>query len=118
MSLDTLIASHLLAPTHLPRASGATALVLMGGGARTAYQAGVLRAIAHMKPAAASEAFPFQLLLGTSAGALNATYLASQVGQGWAALPDWPRSGCKCGPTKSTAWTHHAGRAPTSFWRG
>jgi NTE family protein len=87
MSLDTLIASHLLAPAHAQRRSGATALVLMGGGARTAYQAGVLRAIAHMKPAGTNEAFPFQLLLGTSAGALNATYLASQVGQGWEALP-------------------------------
>ena len=87
MSLDTLIASHLMRPAHPVRSSGSTALVLMGGGARTAYQAGVLRAITHMKPAGASEAFPFQLLLGTSAGALNATYLASQVGRGWAALP-------------------------------
>jgi len=96
MSLDTLIASHLLAPAHPMRSSGATALVLMGGGARTAYQAGVLRAIAHLKPAAASEAFPFQLLLGTSAGALNATYLASQVAQRSAQVyrldaPRWSR---------------------------
>ena len=72
---------------NAPAPSASTGLVLMGGGARTAYQAGVLRAIAHMKPSSASEAFPFQLLLGTSAGALNATFLASQAGLGWSALP-------------------------------
>ena len=87
MSLDTLIASHLpnAAPPACPGAG--MALVLMGGGARTAYQAGVLKALAHMKPTGADDAFPFQLLLGTSAGALNATYLASQVALGWNALP-------------------------------
>ncbi|WBY03899.1 patatin-like phospholipase family protein [Ramlibacter tataouinensis] len=59
------------------------ALVLMGGGARTAYQAGVLQAIASMlrlQPQAA--AFPFQVLVGTSAGALNVAYLASTATQG------------------------------------
>ncbi|WP_342131394.1 patatin-like phospholipase family protein [Hydrogenophaga sp. OTU3427] len=87
MSLDTLIASRL--PNAPPPAcpGAGMALVLMGGGARTAYQAGVLKALAHMKPAGAAEAFPFQLLLGTSAGALNATYLASQVALGWGGLP-------------------------------
>jgi len=47
-------------------------LVLMGGGARTAYQAGVLQALAALikPPAGKANAFPFQVLVGTSAGAL------------------------------------------------
>ncbi len=85
MALDTLIASSLLAPATQP-ASGC-ALVLMGGGARTAYQAGVLKALARMRPAQGSDAFPFAMVLGTSAGALNATWLASQALLGWSALP-------------------------------
>jgi NTE family protein len=63
-------------------------LVLMGGGARTAYQAGVLQALAALikPPAGKAAAFPFQVLVGTSAGALNATYLASRAIDGLAAL--------------------------------
>jgi len=63
-------------------------LVLMGGGARTAYQAGVLQALAALikSPAGKADAFPFQVLVGTSAGALNATYLASRAIDGLAAL--------------------------------
>ena len=87
MALDTLIASNLLAPEQARPVTGGCALVLMGGGARTAYQAGVLRALARMKPEEAPDAFPFSLLLGTSAGALNATWLASQAMLGWHALP-------------------------------
>ena len=50
----------------------------MGGGARTAYQVGVLRALASMlaRQAPAAQTFPFQVLIGTSAGALNASFLA------------------------------------------
>jgi len=63
-------------------------LVLMGGGARTAYQAGVLQALAALikPPNDKADAFPFQVLVGTSAGALNATYLASRAIDGLAAL--------------------------------
>ncbi|MEY3116532.1 MAG: hypothetical protein RL629_351, partial [Pseudomonadota bacterium] len=63
-------------------------LVLMGGGARTAYQAGVLQALAALikPPNNKADAFPFQVLVGTSAGALNATYLASRAIDGLAAL--------------------------------
>lgn len=63
-------------------------LVLMGGGARTAYQAGVLQALAALikLPNHKADAFPFQVLVGTSAGALNATYLASRAIDGLAAL--------------------------------
>ncbi len=51
-------------------------LVLTGGGARGAYQAGTLRAVAEI----ASEigiAQPFPIMTGLSAGAMNASYLAA-----------------------------------------
>jgi NTE family protein len=51
------------------------ALVLAGGGARAAYQVGVLRAIADWLPKNAP--CPFEVLVGTSAGAINATAIAS-----------------------------------------
>jgi NTE family protein len=71
-----------------PTQSITRGLVLMGGGARTAYQAGVLQALAALikPPAGKADAFPFQVLVGTSAGALNATYLASRAIDGLAAL--------------------------------
>jgi NTE family protein len=50
------------------------ALVLPGGGARSAWQVGVLRAIAGWYPVRAQ--LPFQVLCGTSAGAINAAVLA------------------------------------------
>jgi NTE family protein len=49
-------------------------LVMAGGGARAAYQAGVLKAIAKMLPDGAPN--PFHVLCGTSAGAINAAALA------------------------------------------
>ena len=49
-------------------------LVLPGGGARAAYQVGVLRAIADLLPARSSN--PFPVVTGTSAGAVNATAIA------------------------------------------
>ena len=71
-----------------PTQSITRGLVLMGGGARTAYQAGVLQALAALikPPNNKADAFPFQVLVGTSAGALNATYLASRAIDGLAAL--------------------------------
>ncbi|XQW83683.1 patatin-like phospholipase family protein [Thalassotalea piscium] len=50
------------------------ALVLTGGGARAAYQVGVLSAIAKYIPR--HHASPFPILCGTSAGAINSTALA------------------------------------------
>ena len=79
MSLSTIINAGLVQP-GTPK----HALVLMGGGARTAYQVGVLKAIGAMlrlQPGAAS-AFPFEVLVGTSAGAMNIAYLASVASQG------------------------------------
>jgi len=52
------------------------ALVLPGGGARSAYQVGVLKAIAGWYPAGSP--LPFPVLCGTSAGAINAAVLASR----------------------------------------
>ncbi|MCR4298109.1 MAG: patatin-like phospholipase family protein [Gallionella sp.] len=49
-------------------------LILTGGGARAAYQAGVLKAIAEFLPRRAHN--PFPVICGTSAGALNAATLA------------------------------------------
>jgi NTE family protein len=53
-------------------------LVLSGGGARGAYQVGVLRAIAQFLPRRAP--IPFKIICGTSAGAINAASLASHAG--------------------------------------
>lgn len=54
-----------------------TALVLPGGGARGAFQVGVLRAIAELLPKGAHN--PFPILSGTSAGAINSVVLASKA---------------------------------------
>ena len=54
-----------------------TGLLLSGGGARAAYQLGVLQAIDELRLAHGAPAGnPFQVICGTSAGALNATALA------------------------------------------
>jgi len=52
-------------------------LVLPGGGARAAYQVGVLKAVADMLPRRARN--PFPVIAGTSAGAVNAAVLASRA---------------------------------------
>ncbi|PIP78852.1 MAG: patatin [Gammaproteobacteria bacterium CG22_combo_CG10-13_8_21_14_all_40_8] len=49
-------------------------LVLTGGGAKAAYQVGVLKAIIELTPQ--DHPFPFQVISGSSAGAINATVLA------------------------------------------
>ncbi len=54
------------------------ALVLTGGGARGAYQAGVVEAV-HEIAARLGVARPFQTLTGVSAGAINASFLAAQA---------------------------------------
>ena len=53
-------------------------LVLTGGGARAAYQVGVLRALSEMLPT--KSPCPFPIICGTSAGAINATVLAANAG--------------------------------------
>ena len=95
MSLATVMYAGLTRPTRPIHA-----LVLMGGGARTAYQVGVLRALGSMlglRPAPPS-AFPFQVLVGTSAGALNVAYLAGTATAGLQAFEQlsqfWGRLHC------------------------
>jgi len=52
-------------------------LILTGGGARAAYQIGVLKAISESMPRRAR--CPFPIICGTSAGALNAAALAANA---------------------------------------
>jgi NTE family protein len=60
-----------------------TALVLSGGGARAAYQVGVLRALAKLRREALGPRLrllnPFGVISGTSAGAINAAALAANA---------------------------------------
>lgn len=65
----------MLNPSFIPPTTG---LVLGGGGARAAYQVGVLEAIADLRKAAGAtaQANPFPIITGTSAGAINAAALA------------------------------------------
>lgn len=53
------------------------ALVLPGGGARGAFQVGVLKALAELLPRRAPN--PFRIISGTSAGAINTIVLASRA---------------------------------------
>ena len=52
------------------------ALVLTGGGARSAYQVGVLLALAELWPRSRN---PFQIIIGTSAGGVAAGVLAAEA---------------------------------------
>lgn len=66
-----------------------TGLILSGGGARAAYQVGVLAAISRMRrEAGAPDVNPFPVISGTSAGAINAAFLASNADRFDAALDD------------------------------
>ena len=51
-------------------------LILTGGGARAAYQVGVLKALSHIYP---RPDWPFPIIVGTSAGAVAASILAGNV---------------------------------------
>ncbi|WP_412062273.1 patatin-like phospholipase family protein [Rubrivirga sp. IMCC45206] len=62
------------APDVAPGGGGGLALALTGGGARAAYQAGVLRGIARLAPG-----FQPDIVTGVSAGALNGGYLAAHA---------------------------------------
>ena len=60
-----------------PPARPKVGLILTGGGARAAYQVGVLQAIAAMLPPGSRN--PFPVICGTSAGAINAASLAGSA---------------------------------------
>ncbi|MBI4204881.1 MAG: patatin-like phospholipase family protein [Betaproteobacteria bacterium] len=55
-----------------------TGLIMTGGGARAAYQVGVLRALSELLPRQVRN--PFPIICGTSAGAINAAVLAADAG--------------------------------------
>jgi NTE family protein len=60
-----------------PRSNATTGLVLTGGGARAAYQVGVLKAVARIRrEVGAPRHNPFGVIAGTSAGAINAAAIA------------------------------------------
>ena len=61
-------------------ASPLTGLVLTGGGARAAYQVGVLKAVARIRRQSGWVTDnPFPVITGTSAGAINAAALACRA---------------------------------------
>jgi len=63
-------------------------LVLTGGGARAAYQVGVLKALSeiHRHSGQDRRANPFPVITGTSAGAINASALACGADDFWGAV--------------------------------
>ena len=92
-----------------------TGIVLSGGGARGAYEAGVIRGIVEVLRLTADDPSPIDVFSGTSVGALNVTHLAASAHRGdldterlldtWRALSlreflrfdsatllDWPRA--------------------------
>jgi NTE family protein len=76
-----------------PHSDGPIALVLAGGGARGAYEIGALSVIL---PALEKRGERVSIVVGTSAGALNAAWLAAHADLGAdpmvkAALPLWPQ---------------------------
>lgn len=69
------MASDLPSTASVP-AAPVPALVLTGGGARSSYQVGVLKAVAELLP---EQRNPFRVILGTSAGAVAASVLAARA---------------------------------------
>ena len=64
----------------MKQSTGTTGLVLTGGGARAAYQVGVLQALVHIRrESGAVGGNPFPVIAGTSAGAINAAALACRA---------------------------------------
>jgi NTE family protein len=76
------MASDLPSTPSVP-AAPVPALVLTGGGARSSYQVGVLKAVAELLP---GQPNPFRVILGTSAGAVAASVLAARASDWHAAV--------------------------------
>lgn len=74
VSVEVSTAAH-LAPVTINRRPNDLAVMLTGGGARAAYQVGLLRGIARHFPN-----LQFQIIAGVSAGAINAVFLAAAEG--------------------------------------
>lgn len=96
-----------MADADAPR-SACTGLVLTGGGARAAYQVGVLRGIERVRErcggARGPGGTPFAVMTGTSAGAINAAALASEA-------DDYGRALDRLERTWRTFQAHHVYRA-------
>src|SRR5258705_11108515 len=74
-----------------------TGLVLAGGGARGAYQAGVLRGIAQILEESFEDRPLFDVVPGISAGAINAAYPASCADRLGEASPGLAKLGGRLG---------------------
>jgi NTE family protein len=74
VSIEVSSAAH-PTPVTINRRSNDLAVMLTGGGARAAYQVGLLRGIARHFPN-----LRFQVITGVSAGAINAVFLAAAEG--------------------------------------
>ena len=72
MSVPALFAPHIVADEE---PGGDLAVMLTGGGARAAYQVGLIKGIARHFPR-----LKFRIVTGVSAGAINAAYLAAKQG--------------------------------------
>lgn len=70
--------NHRPMSAELPSQTPVPGLVLTGGGARAAYQVGVLKAVAELLP---QQQNPFRVIIGTSAGAVAASVLAARADQ-------------------------------------
>lgn len=68
--------------------TGRTALVLSGGGARGAYEAGVLSYILHDLTPRLGRPVHFDIVTGTSVGAVHACYVAAAQAE--------PDAGTRC----------------------
>ena len=75
--------------------SGNIGLCLAGGGARGAYQAGVLRAVGQLTGSGAN---PFSAITGVSVGAVNAAFLACRADDFAGALERLERLWCSLRP--------------------
>ena len=96
-----------------PRGADDLAIVLPGGGARAAYQVGFLRWVAKHIPDA-----HFPIVTGVSAGAINATFLASYRGTQTAAVDRLCDIWSHCArrwPTFSTRTTVQSGAEPRTL---
>ena len=80
------------------------ALILSGGGARAAYQVGVLSAVNQLLPATTHN--PFPIICGTSAGAINALALASHSGHFYEAVENLNKIWCELNTSNvfKTSW--------------
>jgi NTE family protein len=90
----------------MPERTAKPALMLPGGGARGAYQVGVVKALAELLP---GPECPFPIVAGVSAGGINAAVLASHAGdfaEGTARLEHfW--GGLRCCRVYRTGWRHN-----------